>query len=180
MIVVKLAGRNAEFHRPKFFPAYLKYFQIRRTKGLRKMSVSEQLCQSTNKSYLDFFNCSGGTIPLGDYIMQLAVFEEVGGMLEKVWEHNDRVIISFVDKRKYQLPHTDVSLHNKLKNSIGKTINIFRTDVPGQEYFLKIIEPPKPGKKRNVKKATTGGQKNRSILDASFEHDKKSIKSGGT
>ena len=113
---------------------------------------------------------------LKDFVFQLHVYEEIGGKLKKIWENHDRVILCFDDMRKYELPQADITIKQKLKDSVGKTVNILRTDIPGQQYFIKIVNP-KTRKKTKAKKAMICAQENRSIL--AYNHSQEENKTRG-
>jgi hypothetical protein len=75
-----------------------------------------------------------------DYIYDLKPWQECAGELISVIHENNSTIISFTNKMQVRCYGLSEEILDKLKNSIGKTVNILKTDVFQKEYCIKIFE----------------------------------------
>jgi len=74
-----------------------------------------------------------------NYIHELKPWEECAGKLLNITQVNNLIILSFNSGINICFIGTDSELINKLKESVGKTISILKTDIVGKEYLLKIF-----------------------------------------
>ena len=75
-----------------------------------------------------------------DHIYELQPWEENAGILKNVDMYNISVVLCFFSSITNHLVGIKHQTIRKLKNAIGKTVNILRTDIIGKEYCLKIFD----------------------------------------
>jgi hypothetical protein len=75
-----------------------------------------------------------------DYIYDLSPWQECAGELIGVTHENNSTVISFTNKMQVRCNGISEELIGKLNNSVGKTVNILKTDIFGREYCIKIFE----------------------------------------
>jgi len=65
-------------------------------------------------------------------------FEEFTGVLEKVEEGHEKMILHCVNKLRLTIP-SDLQLKEKLNKNIGKKIGIIKIDTLEKPYLLRVI-----------------------------------------